>query len=416
MTAQLRPTSLADLVQQPGLGEVIIEQAFRGARLQRILRLLLVGFFAAVLIFVPPDEDLVLCWLIIVAYGVWSLVVGLVVRLGGLSVLRWVWLAIGVDVVAVAALTLVAAEAEPLSWTAYLLISGFYLVPLIAATSLSPWICAAAVTPTVGVFLVASLVTREVEIEPISSPILRTALLAGVGVGCVLLSRLQRSRVLTIGGLVRDRSELVGELLTLEQREQRDLAETLHDGSLQYVLAARQDLEDLREPEREAEFDRVEYALSESSRLLRSTMAQLHPAVLESAGLPAALRDLATTMSDRGRLPVDLDVSGWPAKARTSADSLLLNTARELLTNVIKHAEARRAELKLILKGKTARLQVSDDGRGMGDVDLERRLADRHIGLASRRIRVEAAGGLLTISAAVPHGTVVTVEVPVEPR
>jgi two-component system, NarL family, sensor kinase len=416
MTAQLRPTSLADLVQQPGLGEVIIEQAFRGARLQRILRLLLVGFFAAVLIFVPPDEDLVLCWLIIVAYGVWSLVVGLVVRLGGLSVLRWVWLAIGVDVVAVAALTLVAAEAEPLSWTAYLLISGFYLVPLIAATSLSPWICAAAVTPTVGVFLVASLVTREVEIEPISSPILRTALLAGVGVGCVLLSRLQRSRVLTIGGLVRDRSELVGELLTLEQREQRDLAETLHDGSLQYVLAARQDLEDLREPEREAEFDRVEYALSESSRLLRSTMAQLHPAVLESAGLPAALRDLATTMSDRGRLPVDLDVSGWPAEVRTSADSLLLNTARELLTNVIKHAEARRAELKLILEGKTARLQVSDDGRGMGDVDLERRLADRHIGLASRRIRVEAAGGLLTISAAVPHGTVVTVEVPAEPR
>jgi two-component system, NarL family, sensor kinase len=412
----MRPTSLADLVRQPGLGEVIIEQAFRGARLQRILRVLLVGFFAAVLIFVPPAEDLVLCWVIIAAYAVWSLVVGLVVRLGGLRVLRWVWLAIGVDVVAVAAVTLVAAEAEPLSWTAYLLISGFYLVPLIAATSLSPWICAAAVIPTVGVFLVASLVTREVEIEPISSPILRTALLAAVGVGCVLLSRLQRSRVLTIGGLVRDRSELVGELLTLEQREQRDLAETLHDGSLQYVLAARQDLEDLREPQREAEFDRVEYALSESSRLLRSTMAQLHPAVLESAGLPAALRDLATTMSDRGRLPVDLDVSGWPAEARTSADSLLLNTARELLTNVIKHAEARRAELKLILEGKTARLKVSDDGRGMAAVDLERRLADRHIGLASRRIRVEAAGGLLTISAAVPHGTVVTVEVPAEPR
>ena len=105
---------------------------------------------------------------------------------------------------------------------------------------------------------------------------------------------------MTIGGLVSDRSELVGELLTLEQREQRDLAETLHDGALQYVLAARQDLDDVRDPDRAAEFERIDYALAESSRLLRSTMAQLHPAVLDSAGLPAALRDLATTTSSRG--------------------------------------------------------------------------------------------------------------------
>ncbi len=157
----MRPSSLAELVRQPELGEVIVEHAYRGARVQRILRLVLVGYFAAVLIFIPPSEDLRLCWVIVGGFRVWSLVVGVLVRVGGRRVLRYVWLGVLVDVVAIAALTLLAAEADPLSWTAYLLISGFFMLPVIAATSLSPWVCAGAVVPAVVVYLVASLVTRE---------------------------------------------------------------------------------------------------------------------------------------------------------------------------------------------------------------------------------------------------------------
>ncbi len=72
-----------------------------------------------------------------------------------------------------------------------------------------------------------------------------------------------------------------------------------------------------------------------------------------------------------GHLTVDLDVTGWPAAVRTSADSLLLSTARELLTNVVKHAEADRAEVRLRLDGAVARLWISDNGKGMAGVDLE---------------------------------------------
>ena len=232
-----RPLTLVELARQPQIGDVIIDHAYRGARVQRLLRLVLLVFLAAVLVFEPPLEGQALCWVIVALYGIWSVVAGVLVKVGGRRMLRYVWLAVLVDVVAIAAVTLVAADADPLSWTAYLLINGFFLLPVIAATQLSPWVCAAALGPTVVVYLVASLITRETEIEPISSPILRTALLAGVGVGCVLLSRLQRSRVLTIGQLAGERAELVGELLTVEEREQRDLAEVLHDGALQYVLA-----------------------------------------------------------------------------------------------------------------------------------------------------------------------------------
>lgn len=405
------PRTLTELVRQPQLGQVIIEHAYRGARVQRVLRLVLVAYFAGVLILVPPSDP-VACWVIVAGYAAWSVLLGIAVRTQGPRFLRYVWLAVLVDVVAVALLMAGAAGPDPLSWTAYLLANGFFLLPLIAATSLSPGVCAAAVVPTVGVYLVATLWAWEPGVEPVWSPILRTVLLAGVALGCVLLSRLQRSRVLTIGGLVGDRSQLVTELITIEQREQRNLAEVLHDGALQYVLAARQDLEDLATRDRAEEFARVDYALAEASRLLRSTMAQLHPAVLDHAGLPAALRDLITTVGSRGSTMINLSVDDWPTGTRTSADGLLLGTARELLTNVIKHAGADRADVRLGWDGATARLEVCDDGSGMAGVDLSTRLTERHLGVASRRARIEAAGGVLAYADRSPHGTIATVEVP----
>ena len=83
---------------------------------------------------------------------------------------------------------------------------------------------------------------------------------------------------------------------------------------------------------------RVDLALTESARLLRTSMSQLHPAVIESTGLLPALRDLVEATRARGRFAITLNSDGWADDDRTGADELLLTTARELLTNVVKHA------------------------------------------------------------------------------
>ena len=245
---------------------VLIEHAFRGARIQRILRLLLGLFFVAVLIFQPPDQHLALCWLVVICYALWSFAVGALIRAGGVRSLHYAWLALFVDVVTVAALTLIADSSAQQSWAPYLLINGFFLVPVIAAAQLNPWISAIVAVPAVLVYLVASLLIRNVDADPISEIVLRTGLLAVVAIGCVLLSRVQRSRVSTIARLLDERNDLLAEMVTIEQREQRDLAETLHDGALQYVLAARQELEALDEGDPQA-MERIDLALAETSRL-----------------------------------------------------------------------------------------------------------------------------------------------------
>ncbi|HEY5979810.1 MAG TPA: ATP-binding protein [Microlunatus sp.] len=392
---------------------LLTEHANRGANLRRLLRMLLVIFIVAVLITEPPSENLALCWWIVGCYLVWSLAI---YALGtGDRTRRFLWLALFVDVAVLASLTLITDATAAVSWTPYLIINGFFLIPVIAAAQLSPAICAAVVIPTVGVYLISGLLTREAEPEPLSYTLLRTLMLAAVGLGAVLLSRLQRSRVQTIAGLLADRTALLSEMITLEQREQRNLAETLHDGALQYVLGARQELDDLADGDPDAA-RRVDVALTESARLLRTTMSQLHPAVIETTGLLPALRDLVETTRARGRFAVTLTSEGWRDDDRTNADELLLTTARELLVNVVKHAAATTVRIQLSREPGVARLRVSDDGRGMQDVDLSTRLAEGHLGLASRRIRIEAVGGQLSLHPAEPHGTVVDVTLPVTAR
>jgi two-component system NarL family sensor kinase len=123
-------------------------------------------------------------------------------------------------------------------------------------------------------------------------------------------------------------------------------------------------------------------------------MTQLHPAVVDTAGLLPALRDLVATVNARGQLSAELQTRNWDDSLRTPMDELLLTTARELVTNVVKHANARTVSIELAREAGTATLRVSDDGVGMAGVDLDARLGAGHLGVASRRIRLEqpAAG------------------------
>jgi two-component system NarL family sensor kinase len=406
------PTRPLPLAGEPELQGILLDHAYRGVRAQVVLRGILVAFVVAVVLWIAPARDRVACDTIAAIYAAWAVGVAWLAQRRARQLVRFMWLALFVDLAALAGLAVVASSSVNQSWTSDVLVNGFFMIPILAATQLRPWVCTAVAAPTVAVYLGSSIAAKQSNGEPWSSIVLRTGIIAGICVGSILLSRVQRSRVLTIGRLVADRSQLMTELTTLEDRERQTLSEDLHDGALQYVLAARQDLEEARDTADPTSFDRVAHALGESSQLLRSTMTQLHSAVLDQAGLLPALRDLVRTSSERGRFEAVIDAEQWEESWRTSADALLLATARELLTNVVKHADARMVRVALSWRDGMARLRIADDGRGIRPGEVQQQLAHGHIGLTSRRVRLEAAGGSLTLRAAPPSGTDAEVEVP----
>jgi two-component system, NarL family, sensor kinase len=398
----------------PEVRPIVVEHAMRGIALQVWLRGALVVFVLGTLALIPPSPGAITCWVIGVLYALVAIAVAVWTRRDGAGSVRYAWLALYVDVAVLSALSMFTGIVAPDDWTADTLQRGFFMIPLLAATQLRPFVCLSVVAPTTACYLIVGLVTQGANGEPSNGVLLRTFVVACLSAAAVWLSAIQRSRVRTIGQLADDRSNLLAELMGIEERERRSLAENLHDGALQYVLGARLDLEDLREEARGDALNRLDLALAESSRLLRSTVTELHPAVLEQSGLPRALESLLAASAPRAGLAVSLDVDDWPADVRTPLDMLLFTAARELVTNVVKHARATRLDVRLALRGDRAELVVADDGVGMAEDLLAARLAEGHIGLQSYRVRLEAADGRLRLVRGPAGGTVATVELPVQ--
>lgn len=406
---------LRALAASPELGRLLQEHAQRGIRIQLLLRNVLAGFVLLVAVTIPPIYNRDAFQLAAVGYLVWAVGLTVLARRRQALAVRSIWTALFVDMLVLATLAVLAAASDQQTWTTDALLNGFFLLPLLSATQLRPWICVAVGLPTIAVYLTSSMVAKSADGDPWSVLLLRTGVLAGIVVGSGLLSRLQRLRVLTIGALAAERTRLLAETEMIEERERRDLADHLHDGALQYVLAARQDLEDARDNgnhDDHAAFDRIDEALRQSSLLLRTTMSGLHPAVLEQAGLRHAIHDMAAALAQRGRIKISAHTDQWPTDFQTPHDQLLYVAARELLTNVVKHAHATHADVSLTSTDTTALLVVSDNGCGMTESDPDQKLKEGHLGLASRRARIEAAGGQLLIASQPPHGTTATVTVP----
>jgi two-component system, NarL family, sensor kinase len=387
----------------------------RGLLLQFALRTLLAVFIGTGLLLQPPDANRWLHWGILAAYvaslTVWGWWAQRSADHSGQRTQRAVsLLMLCADLTVVAVISVETGLSSPETWTSDVLQHGLFLIPLIAAAQLDPAVSTMIAVPTVVTFFVVNWIDREANgNEPWGSILLRTAIVFGLAAGSVALSWIQQAKTRTIVGLAQERTRLLEEVISLEKRERQSLSERLHDGALQYVLVARHDMEDVRDGSVEG-MDRVDFALAESSRLLRDVVRELHPEVLARAGLKAAIASLADSIGARTGMQVQLDADGWPDDLRTDADYLLYSAAREFSTNAIKHAQADNLRFRLAHNGSRAELRIADDGVGIPPDRLAQSVEDGHIGFASICTKVLATGGEFAVTGS--PGTVISIAVP----
>ncbi len=312
--------------------------------------------------------------------------------------------ATGVDIVAISVLAVLSGGAFSHARLA------FFLIPITVAFRFRASITAAAAVVTTIAYLV------EAAIHPAASQpeaarfiVTQAGFIAWVGLACALLSQLLGHRTDEINRLAEERSKLLADALEAEQRERRSLAEALHDHALQNLLSARHELEEAAEAAPHPALDRADGALVETVGQLRDAVFELHPYVLEEAGLKAALRSIAQLTASRAGLGLELDLR---YQGRHAREPLLFSAARELVANVERHAEASRLTVRLLHDAGELELEVEDDGRGFPPERLAERLADGHVGLASQRVRIEAAGGTMRVASAPGEGTRVSIRVP----
>lgn len=210
---------------------------------------------------------------------------------------------------------------------------------------------------------------------------------------------------------------LASQLTQVEERERLRLADAIHEGLLQLLMATSLRLEGLRDPADLASLDQgldsAQALVQEAVKLGKAVVRDLYPPALHTLGLGGALGWLAQQHRAQGlevevRTPPGFDV---PEKELRIT---LYRAAHELLVNARKYAEVDKAQIELALTADGAVcLTVSDDGVGFDPEQIRAREGvDGGFGLFSLRERMEALGGKLRLMSAPGRGSSISLTVP----
>lgn len=206
-----------------------------------------------------------------------------------------------------------------------------------------------------------------------------------------------------------ERRESASQALAAQEGERQRIAAELHDEVGQSLTGVLLLLEQVaREvPERRGEvFSEAQEATRKSIEEVRRIAQELRPELLEHLGLASALKSLATRFTDQAGLELEWDFAQALPPLSPDAELALYRVAQESLTNVARHAQARRVWLSLQPGRDSVVLRVVDDGRGMNG------RVKNGGGLRGMRERAVLIGAALAIKPARTGGVEVRLEVP----
>ncbi len=212
---------------------------------------------------------------------------------------------------------------------------------------------------------------------------------------------------------------LASQLSKTEQRERRRLARILHDDIQQYMVSAQIQLGRIKQMGESKQLketvESIASILQEALNASRSLAVDLSPPVLYEMGLIKAMKWLAQHMEEKNQLFVKLKSDSNVEPLNEEIRFLLFECVRELLLNVIKHAEVQKADVTLVRTDtEQIKVIVSDKGKGF-DPDLIKKRTPESLsfGLFSIQQRLSHIGGNMQIETAPGKGTRIILTVPV---
>lgn len=215
--------------------------------------------------------------------------------------------------------------------------------------------------------------------------------------------------------------DLTAYLQSVREEERKYLARELHDELGQRLTALKIDLSWLAEKIAAPKNSSSQPTISEKAKAMiaavdaamdmtRTIVAELRPAALDELGLEAAVEWLAQDFQKRTGIVCRLETDFDERLLDQNLATAMFRVLQECLTNIVRHADATEANIRLKKAGEDLLLEVEDDGRGIGEDDV----SDAHsFGILGMRERALLLGGSVRIERrGEAPGTRVVVRIP----
>lgn len=204
-------------------------------------------------------------------------------------------------------------------------------------------------------------------------------------------------------------------IVQVQEHERKSISRELHDEVGQMLTGLRMELANLDGPaiqQNASDYQRLQEAKRLTERTLqcvRDLSMLLRPSMLDDLGLSPAVNWQAKEFSRRSGIPVDVTIEGEVDSVPDEVRTCLYRVVQEALTNVARHAGAKRIRLLVKREGEHVSVAIEDDGAGF-NVGTSR---PNGLGLIGLKERVAELSGTVQIASAPGKGTRVSVQIPV---
>ncbi|MCX6584618.1 MAG: sensor histidine kinase [Candidatus Aminicenantes bacterium] len=216
---------------------------------------------------------------------------------------------------------------------------------------------------------------------------------------------------------------LSSQLFNAQEEERRRLSKELHDqlGHDLVLLKSRLNWIKRKLPallaEPHKELGETQEYVDQIIENVRRIATELSPSILEDLGLFASLQWLVENFAHQHSIKVSLDMADIDRFFSGETRINLYRVFQETLTNISKHAQAKKVSIVVKKKKDYVIFRVKDDGRGFDLKRLSRKDAARSgMGLTAMKERANLSGGDFDVESTPGNGTVICFKFPVREK
>src|SRR2546421_2170752 len=210
---------------------------------------------------------------------------------------------------------------------------------------------------------------------------------------------------------------LAAHLISVREEERAHIAREIHDELGQVLTGLKMEVgwlaKRLKEKELVEKTDSMAKLIDSTVQTVRKIATGLRPEMLDDMGLIAAVAWQAKEFQKRTGIRCRAKLPPESVKLDVDVSTTMFRIFQEILTNVARHSRATRVDMELTVNDERVGLEVTDNGVGIADSDLN---GKKSLGLLGMHERALLFGGEVKITGTAGHGTRVSVSIPVRQR
>ncbi len=201
-----------------------------------------------------------------------------------------------------------------------------------------------------------------------------------------------------------------------QEKERKRIAEDLHDNLGSVLATLKLHFENLkmnREKKKinqETLFDKTEGLIDEAYLKVRSIAHAKNAGVIANQGLLVAVQMMAEKISSADKIKIEVIDYGLDKRLENSLEISVFRITQELITNIIKHANAENATINISLYDKNLNIIIEDDGLGF---DIKKVNLKNGMGISSIITRVNHLGGTFNVDSTKGKGSSIIIDIPI---